>query len=315
MLRVLKFLLLILLLGIGGLTAYVYAFPEKAAQGAVQSERERSKLVLKEVTLVDGLKYVYLEGGEGEPLLLLHGFGANKDNFTRVARHLVPQYRVIIPDHIGFGQSSHPQDADYAPAAQAARLRGFVQALNLGKIHIGGSSMGGQIAANYAVAHPDEVGSLWLIGAAGMWSAPPSELTQAMAGGGRNPLMATNEDEYAEIFKFVMSKPPFIPRPILDVFAQERISNHALEQRIFEQIRGDKGLEQRIAGLQTPALVVTGDQDRAIHPASAEIFHKLLSNSQLIVMPGIGHLPMLEDIDGSARDYLAFRATLKPVAP
>lgn len=315
MLRVLKFLLLVVLLAGGGLIAYIYAFPEKAAQGAVQSERERSGLVRKEITLSDGLQYVYLEAGAGEPLLLLHGFGANKDNFTRIARLLAPQYRLVIPDHIGFGESSHPQDADYAPLAQAERLHALVQALNLGRIHIGGSSMGGQIAATYAAQYPDEVASLWLLDAAGAWSAPPSELAKIVEAGGRNPLLATNEDEFAEIFGFVMSKPPFIPRPILDVFAQERIRNHALEQRIFDQIRGDKSLEQRIAGLQTPTLIVTGDQDRAIHPESVQVFHKLLSNSKVVIMPGIGHLPMLEDVETTARDYLAFRAALPGAAP
>ena len=53
---------------------------------------------------------------------LLHGFGADKDHFARVAHWLTPHYRVIVPDLIGFGESSHPFDADYSPAAQAERL-------------------------------------------------------------------------------------------------------------------------------------------------------------------------------------------------
>lgn len=313
MLRILKFLLLTAVLAIGGLTAYVYAFPEKAAAGAVASERERSGLTLQQITLPDGLTYAYLDSGASEPakptLVLLHGFGANKDNFTRIARLLVPHYRVIAPDHIGFGQSSHPQDADYAPPAQAERLHAFAQALGLSKFHVGGSSMGGHIAATWAALYPDEVQSLWLLDAGGAWSAPKSELSMIVDAGQPNPLMAQTEDQFASIFAFVMSKPPFIPRPILNVFAQERIANYALEQRIFQQIRGDS-VEQRITGLATPALIVFGENDRAINPAAGEVFHKLLPNSQLILMPGIGHLPMLENPSKTAEDYLAFRAKL-----
>jgi len=63
-----------------------------------------------------------------EPLLLLHGLGDNKDNITRIARFLTPRYRVIIPDHIGFGESSHPMEADYTPPAQAERLHALTVA-------------------------------------------------------------------------------------------------------------------------------------------------------------------------------------------
>src|SRR5262245_51033366 len=94
---------------------FVYLAPEKATRWAVASERKRAGLERKEIDLPGGLHYVYLEGGQGDPLMLLHGFGANKDNFVRVARLLTPHYRVVVPDHIGFGESAHPQDADYSP--------------------------------------------------------------------------------------------------------------------------------------------------------------------------------------------------------
>jgi len=97
--------------------AFVYLAPERATRWAIDAERKRAGLARKQIDLPGGLHYVYLEGRSGEPLLLLHGFGADKDNFTRVARFLTPHYRVIAPDHIGFGESAHPQDADYAPTA------------------------------------------------------------------------------------------------------------------------------------------------------------------------------------------------------
>ena len=287
---------------------FVYLAPETALRYAVDAERGRAGLTRREIDLPGGLHYVYLEGGRGEPLMLLHGFGADKDNFTLAARFLTPHFRVIVPDHIGFGESAHPQDADYAPAAQAARLRALAQALGAGNLHLGGNSMGGQIALAYAALYPAEVRSLWLLDAAGVWSAPESEGRKYLRETGRNPLMARSEDEFAKLAAFVMSDPPFIPRPMLDVIARARIRNFALEERIFKQTAASS-IEERIKGLPVPALIVWGEKDRAINVATAGILHSLLPRSQVIIMPGVGHLPMVERPRQSAEDYLRFRAS------
>lgn len=285
---------------------------QQAATAALNAERERAGLERKEIALPDGLRYVYLEGGQGEPLMLLHGFGGNKDNFVRAARTLTGHYRVIIPDHIGFGESAHPPQADYAPPAQAERLRALARALGISSsshLHLGGNSMGGQIALAYAAMHPDEVASLWLLDPAGIWSGPKSELAETIQSGGRNRLIARNEDEFAELFHYAMSDPPFVPRPILDVLAQERIRNADLEERIFRQI-ATASVEQQVKGLRTPALIVWGAEDRIINAGTAEVLHRLLPRSTVIVMPGTGHMPMLEKPRQSAEDYLHFRAAL-----
>ena len=253
---------------------FVYLAPETATRVLISVERQRSGLVRKEIDLADGLHYTYLEGGRGEPLLLLHGFGGNKDNFTREARFLTPHFRVIVPDHIGFGESAHPQDADYSPTAQAGRLHALAQALGLKSLHVGGNSMGGQIAMTYAALYPDEVKSLWLLDPAGVWSAPESEVRKIIRETGHNPLLARNEDEFAQIFAMVMNEPPFIPRPILNVMAQERIHNLALEERVFSQITADS-VEERVNGLTTPTLIVWGDKDRLINVATGEVRKKL----------------------------------------
>ena len=306
--RVLKFLVVLLGVAALGLVGFVQLMPEAATHLALGLERQRSGLVRKEIGLPDGTHYVYLEGGEGEPLMLLHGFGADKDNFTRIARFLVPHYRVLIPDHVGFGESSHPLEADYAAAAQAERLHQLAAALGLTEIHLGGSSMGGHIAMSYAVAHPNEVKSLWLLDPGGVWSGKPSELVKVVEAGGANPLMARSEDDYAKVFDFAMSDPPYLPRAMLDVMARERMANFSLEAKIFEQLRGDN-IEARIKGLQTPTLIVWGREDRAIDVSTAAVIEGLLPRSSVVIMEGIGHLPMIEAPQRSADDYLRFRAT------
>ncbi len=311
--RALKWLLAALaLLGAAAVALGVYfttTAPERAVRAALAYERGLAGLARREAVLPDGLRIVYLEGGRGAPLVLLHGFGANKDNFTLVARYLTPHYRLIIPDLPGFGESSHPPKADYAPRAQAERLRALLRGLGVSRFHLGGSSMGGHIALTYAAAHPEEVESLWLLAAAGVWSAPASELRRKAQETGRNPLLVSNEEEFAALVPLVTARPLGIPRPFLDVLAQERIRNRELEARIAGQLAADS-VEARIRGLAVPALVVWGQEDRVLHPGTAGILQMLLVRSEAVMMRNVGHLPMVEAPEACALDYLRFRAGL-----
>jgi pimeloyl-ACP methyl ester carboxylesterase len=290
--------------------AFVYLAPESATGLTLQLERSRAGLVRREITLPSGVHYAYLEGGTGEPLMLLHGFAADKDNFTRVAAYLTSHYRVIVPDQVGFGESSHLPNGDYRSEAQSDRLHQLALALGIQRVHLGGSSMGGQIGMAYAAKYPADVSSLWLLAPAGVWSAPKSELAQLTQEQGRNPLIARNEDEFARMVSFVMNDPPFVPRSMLNVMAKERIRNVALAGHIYGQIAADS-IEERIRGTPVPTLIVWGDRDRALSVDSAAVLHKLIPRSQVIVMPGIGHLPMMERPKQSANDYVRFRDSLR----
>jgi pimeloyl-ACP methyl ester carboxylesterase len=307
--RFIKVLLVLFSIIIGSIIGFVYWAPEKVYSVGLDLDRHRSGLLRKEIDLADGLHYVYLEGGSGEPLMLLHGFGMNKDAFTRVARYLTPHYHVIIPDAIGFGESSHPQGASYAIPAQMERLRSLAHALGLERLHLGGSSMGGQIALTYAARYPGEVISLWLLNPAGVWSSPPSEIFKIFNDTGRNMLMVKNEDDFEQCIQFIIYKPPYIPEFMKEVMAQERIRNYNLENQVIKKIVAYE-VEKSVSGLNIPALIVWGDKDRVLNPASAEILHNLMPRSQVIIMQNTGHLPMMEQAKQSAEDYLRFRSSL-----
>lgn len=278
-------------------------------QSAYAMERSRANLVRKELTLPDGTHMVYLDGGTGAPLVLVHGFGADKDNFTRVARYLTPHYRVIAPDLVGFGESAHRADVDYHYAAQARRLHAFTQALGLSHYDLGGNSMGGGISMSLAAQYPQEVASLWLIDCAGIGEAPPGELARIITTTGTNPLMITKESDYPAFVRFVMSDPPWIPGSVMDELARERMANQDLERTVFQQIVTDS-VSGAIKGLPTPTLIVWGDEDRALSVGTVPVLKSLLPNAQAIVMPHVGHAPMIERPQQAAEDYLRFRATL-----
>ena len=281
---------------------------------AYAMERSRANLQRKEITLPDGSHIVYLEGGTGAPLVLVHGFGADKDNFTRVARWLTPHYRVIVPDLVGFGESSHRTDVDYHYAAQAERVHAFMLALGLSRYDLGGNSMGGGIAMSLAAQHPQEVASLWLIDCAGIAAAPPSELAKIITTTGTNPLMITQESDFPAFLKFVMSDPPYIPGSVMDVLARERIANQALERQVFLQIATDS-VDDAIKGLPTPTLITWGDEDRALSVGTVPVLEALLPHAQAVVMPHVGHAPMIERPQQSAEDYLRFREQLAAATP
>ena len=286
--------------------ALAFFAPVQVAETLFTLDRKLSGLERKELVLPGGERIVYLEGGKGEPLLLLHGFRGNKDHFTRAARFLSGHYRIIAPDLLGFGESDHPTGADYTPAGQARRMHAFLRQLGVDGVHLGGSSMGGQIALHYAALYPDQTRSLWLLAPNGVPGAEPGELARTMAAGGPNVLMASNEEEFGRLFEVVMADPPFMPGFVRNVIAREPLRYQALHQRIFADVNGSPAPGEAKA----PALVVWGAQDRVLHVSGAAALGRLLPRAQVIVMPGVGHLPMLERDRQVAEDYLAFRRRL-----
>ena len=282
-------------------------------QKIIQYERSKSDLEIKSLTLASGDKMVYAENGNvtGEPLLLIHGFGGNKDNFTRIARQL-EGYHLIIPDLLGFGASSKPMSADYRSEAQATRLHELLQAKGLASdIHVGGNSMGGAISVAYAAKYPKEVKSLWLVDSAGFWSAG---IHEALAGATleNNPLLVNNNEDFYKMYDFVMYKPPYLPKSVKAVFAQERIANKELHAKILEQIVIDN-VEERakvIAQYKIPTLVVWGEQDQIIKPETVKLIKEIIPQSEVIMMPEVGHVPMVEALEKTADDYKAFREKL-----
>ena len=303
----------LLSLSVVGCTTAPNTLAINTTQKLVQYERNKSDLAVKALTLSSGNKMVYAENGNaaGEPLLLIHGFGGNKDNFTRIARQL-ESYHLIMPDLLGFGESSKPMTADYRADAQATRLHELLQAKGLtSNIHVGGNSMGGAISVAYAAKYPKEVKSLWLIDSAGFWSAGvPKSLAGATLE--NNPLLINKTEDFYNMYDFVMSKPPYIPKSVKAVFAQERIANKALESTILAQIVEDN-VEERakvIAEYNIPTLVVWGEEDQVIKPETVTLIKEIIPQSEVIMMPEIGHVPMIEAVKQTANDYKAFRAQL-----
>ncbi|NGY06233.1 alpha/beta fold hydrolase [Solimonas terrae] len=293
--------------------AYVAAdhlFPAPMSKGALAVQHWLGGVERKTLQ-IPGFQIAYLDGGQGEPLVMVHGIGADKDNWAQIAPFLRGSGRLIAPDLPGFGESSKPMDADYSIGAQAERLGQFLDALKLPRAHLAGNSMGGAIVLEFAHLHPERVQSLWLLDPAGVGSAKESEMFRAYRESGQFLLFARTPDDFAHVMSLVMSRQPPVPYSVKHELALAAAGNYELHTRIFRDLTAETPhLEQEVAGLATPTLIVWGLQDRVLDPSGAEILHQALPNSQLVMMPGVGHLPMLEAPHQAAADYRKFRAGL-----
>lgn len=283
--------------------------PARVARILLALDRRISGLKLKTCT-VRGQVIPYLEGGEGDPLVLIHGFAGDKDNYTRVARYLVPHFRVIVPDLPGFGEAARDPNVGYRMSDQVSNLVIFMEQLGLSRVHLGGNSMGGFIAAQMAGSHPERVASLWLLDAAGTEAAHSSEVLQRYRNSGEVPLLVHTEDDFRELMKTATYRVPFMPYCVQSFFAQRAMADCPLHSKIMEELAASPLLEQQFSSIDTPALIVWGEEDQMLDLAGASALHVLLPNSQLRIVPGVGHMPMLESPQGSARDYLDFRRAL-----
>lgn len=281
--------------------------PHGAADFLIGLERKRAGLSEHRIQ-VEGYEVAYLDSGarEGvETIVLLHGVGADKDHFTRVSKALTPRYRVISLDLPGFGESTRTELGWDIPS-QAERVKAVATALRLSRFHLGGSSMGGFIAMRFAASHPDDVMSLWLIDPAGVAGAKPSPMVKQIEATGRSPLFARSVDEVDGVFAWVFSKPPWLPWSVKQVRVERMVEDEALHQRIFKAVRASEPINAVAPSISARTLIVWGDGDRVLDVSGGDVLVKLLPHARLEVMPGLGHLPMLEDPSKSAASYLAF---------
>ncbi|MBV8471451.1 MAG: alpha/beta hydrolase [Burkholderiaceae bacterium] len=281
--------------------------PVTAARWALAVVRRWAGLTLKRAVF-DSVQMPYLDGGSGEAVLLLHGFGGDKDNFTLLARFLTRHYRVIAPDLPGFGDASRDPAASHRIVDQVERLHAFVETLGLKRFHLGGNSMGGFIAAEYAARYPEQLISLWLLDAAGTAAAHDSPTMRQYVATGELPLLLRTPQAFTTLLHTATSRPPYLPYCVKLLLGRRGAADFDLHSRIFQDVVVSPLLETRRQPIRVPALIMWGSEDRVLNPAAAPVLHELIPGSQVVVLPGIGHLPMYEVPRKTAQAFRSFLA-------
>jgi len=307
---------LLVVLGLAGGGLYVANDAETLLSLAIRKERGAAGLVEKALRVQDH-DIVYLDGGDpsGEPILLIHGFSADKDNWTRMNRFLADAgYRVVAPDLPGHGQSSRLPAHRYSIPNQVAFVEAFVSALDLPPVHVIGNSMGGHISGGFAALHPERVRSVALLAAAGVTAPEKAERFVIMEETGTNPLLVEDVEDFDRLLGFLFVEKPPMPGVVKQYFADHAVANRAFNDKIYADLRDPDSLlplEPLLPRIIMPALILWGDTDRVLHPSGAGVFAAGLPHAQRVTMTACGHSPMIERPEETARHYLAFLAAIE----
>lgn len=307
-------LILLAALVAAGLALYLLAYllaPRVLVDWGRKAQRGRGGLAQKSVQVGD-MTWPYLEGGDraGKPLVLVHGFGGDKDNWLLYAPYVKRGYRLIFPDLPGFGENDRSMAPDHSIAAQALRLRDFLTALGIERCHLGGNSMGGAIALRLALDFPERLHSLTLFNNAGVIGTEESEL-QRMVLQGENPLVPRTLADIDRLLAFVVHKPRWVPRQFKRVFFDDMKRHEALLDKIFNQIAEDAlngPLNDRLGEIKVPTQIIWGRHDNLLDVTCAMVQHQGIADSELVIFEDVGHVPMIEKPAKTARHHLAFLA-------
>jgi len=303
-------ILIAILIVIVAVVAGYYAFPEKVAGYIINAARSKAGLTKNQIK-IDDQNIVYLEGGKGPTILLLHGYTANKDNWTRFAGYLTKDYHVVIPDIPGYGESSKLMDSSYDLSHQISRLHKFAEALKLKNFHIAGNSMGGFFAGTYAARYPDEIISVGLFDAAGVTSLEKSEVIRMMEKG-ENPLVLKDSSDMSRLFALVFANPPSLPYPLKKVMVQTALANRKIYEKELKEMNPDfRSLEKELPNIKVQTLILWGDQDKVLDVSSVPVFEKGLINHKTVIIKDCGHLPMVEKPQETATHYIEFIKDIK----
>lgn len=242
----------------------------------------------------DNITYFYELGGQGEPLLLLHGFTGRGGNWQIVAPHL-QGYQLLAPDLLGHGQSSAPADPGrYAMPHAAADLVALLDHLHLNQITVAGYSMGGRLALFFALAYPGRVKRLVLESASPGLATPAEQLGRQKSD---TALAERIETQGIEQFVSEWERLPLwdsqqkLPAEVKAQLHQQRLQNRP--QGLAHSLRGmgtgvQPNLWPRLPELNCPVLLLAGELDPKFVTINQQMA-PLIPQVQLQLVPAAGH--------------------------
>lgn len=298
------------LLAVLGLHTGCATLQDSVYEVGLATERDQSDLLLQTVT-VGGRTIHYLErpadGPPFETIVLLHGFAASKDHWVRFARYLPDGYRVLAPDLPGHGDNARDTTETYALGTFVDAVRGFLDEVAPGPVHLAGNSLGGQIATEVALADPGRLRSLTLFNPAGVPSPSPSALDSLLAMG-ENALIPTTRAGYERLTALALGEdPPSFPWPAEAVLVRQYRQRAPFYRRIWHDLFARPvRLPERLPTVSVPTLLIWGTQDGILDVSAADRWATLVPGITVERWDGIGHAPMLERPEQSARRMAAF---------
>lgn len=252
----------------------------------------------------------YVGGPEDKPaIVMIHGYSADKDVWPRFAKHFINDYRIVIPDLAGHGDTGFEENLDYSGPAQAKRVAAVMEKLGIEKAHIIGNSMGGFITGWFARLYPEKSLSATPVDPGGIASPLPSDMDKMLAQG-KNPFAINSTEDFKRFYPMTMAKPPLLPPSVLAAMAEQYMARKSELETIFPYIHGRDGLKDELPHVPAPMLVMWGDQDRLLHVSAGQVWVDAAPNAKLHIFNGVGHMPMVEVPAEAAKVYSEFLQSL-----
>jgi 2-hydroxy-6-oxonona-2,4-dienedioate hydrolase len=244
-------------------------------------------------------KFKYIQEGQGEPLILLHGLFGTMSNYTYIVNHFKASYNVIVPL-----LPLYELDIFHTTVnGLASHVQKFIEAQNYDNIHLLGNSLGGHVGLVYALKHPEKIKSLILTGSSGLYEHGMGDtypkrgdydfIKDKTEKTFYDPATATKE-LVDEVFEIVNSR--------IKAIKIIALAKSAIRNNIGDQLHQ----------LKMPTLLIWGNQDIITPAFVGEEFKKLIPHSELKFIDKCGHAPMMENPE-LFNEYLeAFLLKMKP---
>ena len=258
----------------------------------------------------------YEETGEGFPLVWSHEFGGDFRSWEPQVRYFSRRYRVITYNHRGYAPSSVPKGARaYSQDILVEDLHRLLGHLGLAQVHLGGCSMGANVARDFAIAHPEMTRSLIMVGA----GAGSVNREQFLAGQATTAErleregMASRLESFATLgtrSSFRAKDPRGFAEFLANAGEHDAQACAHLAREVMSKRRTVPEVEAGLRALRTPTLIMVGDLDAPCVEPSL-MMRAMIPHAGLVVFPACGHTPNLEEPDLFNRHVAEFLASVE----
>ena len=260
---------------------------------------------------IAGANLHYRDEGQGTPIILLHGTAASLNTWDGWATELSKSHRVLRLDLPGFGLTGRNQSDTYTIAYYSNLVLNFLNQLGIDKAHIAGSSLGGQIAFDFAANHPERVQKLILVSPTGVTNANDKSISM--------PFRMAQTPLLKESLKYIT--PRFIvEKSLKEVYGDDsRLTDEAItlshdlllregnrEAFILRMNTVDDDHLHKLTQVQAPTLILWGEADAWVPVTDAQRFLQDIKGSQLKTYASAGHIPMEELPQETVQDAITF---------
>jgi pimeloyl-ACP methyl ester carboxylesterase len=263
--------------------------------------------------VVNGIRLYYEEAGQGLPMVFVHEFAGEAASWAPQMRFFARRYRAIAYNARGYPPSDVPEDpAAYSQQQAADDIRGLLDALKIQKAHVVGLSMGGYATLHFGLTYPDRALSL-MVGGAGYGSkADEREGFKRDSASIVERFEREGMEKVADTYAVgptrvqFQDKDPVGFKEFHDLLRKGSAKGHALTMRGVQMQRPSVyELTDRMAKLEVPTLIMTGDEDEPCLEPSLHM-KRTIPAAGLVILPKAGHTINLEEPEAFNRALLDF---------